>query len=702
MDFKKVFYASGLIIMAVFSLLAVIWFYSEPTKDGDIYFHMAYGKQILQKRSLNIDESIYRWGEMPGFSLYPAWIPDIIFYSIYKRFGISGIYVFRYCVIFLLVFMTLIYMRKLKIPLDFISLFAILTFLVLGKSALMLKADLFTGVFFFLFVLLYFYIRETKNKKLVWLFPLISILWANSHISVIVGLGFLFLSLSVEFLFFRKDKLYLWILPGFILSAGVIFLNNKPAYYLGIFKNLVWHVLQLAAFSGKKFFFEKHLMAFQPITLDISNFYVLILLVATAVYLLLLIAYVKQNCGRCDKASVIKAVPWWHFVFILPFLRFFFLFSRMVFFISPVILFLVFWLRKRIDIAAAWSDLFRGVLYLTLTTFSMIALYHISVKRTDLTWMQDGKWVPLRAAYVIKHYVRPGIKVFNSYSAGSYFMLEFDGKNKVFIDSRAGAPFSKYMKCSTSFDLKKEIKDMDFDLVFIGYKDINFLRSFGDLKDYELLFWSDAGAMFIRKDKQSILKASADKIRSLSGFTSNMKNNIYRDNAFIFFIYIGRLDLAKQIYDISTQGIDNREDTAWSVILDAESSKCPAREYLSVIHRLLLFPTHIKATLLDLWRKREARLVEKGDFNMALAYEDLAARIESDAYIWRHMYNCGILHLLLSRNSTGNINRDAGLTYINAMLDYCGKDIAKCRDAIIKKANAIKDGKSDNLSVLLK
>src|SRR5580692_10692402 len=82
--------------LAIPLLLIVALRFAQPIEDGDLFWHMKYGSQILERGTLRTDHSLYSWMPASNDAIYCAWTGELLFLALWKAFGIAGIFVLRY------------------------------------------------------------------------------------------------------------------------------------------------------------------------------------------------------------------------------------------------------------------------------------------------------------------------------------------------------------------------------------------------------------------------------------------------------------------------------------------------------------------------------------------------------------------------------------------------------------------------------
>ena len=188
------------------------------------------------------------------------WGASIIFYLFYKYLGAVGFVIFQALALFGTAFFVIktqqIQKHAYPASLTFMALFL---FLFFHLNPSLVRCHSFSFFFFSVFL----YILEKarlQNSKLVWLIPLITILWNNIHGGVVAGLGIVFIYFAGELLSKKPWKRYL--IP-LLVSIPLLVINPYGFEYLNF--------LISANTKNRKFitewwsvFVQKHAMYYYP------------------------------------------------------------------------------------------------------------------------------------------------------------------------------------------------------------------------------------------------------------------------------------------------------------------------------------------------------------------------------------------------------------------------------------------------------
>jgi len=198
---KKQKIKSDLIIVGLL-FLALFLFFLLPPIDPDLGWHLRCGQEIWQQKGFCSQNRFSVLLENYSWTNH-HWLYQIVLFPVYKLAGFWGLSVLGSFIISLslLIF-------YLAIKNSFLEKI-IATILVIlfsgGVFSLGVRSQL-SGFLFFNFLLLIFS-RIEKKFKLIWFFPLVMLVWANSHGSFVLGLiliGFFWLRQLIIFLFSIK------------------------------------------------------------------------------------------------------------------------------------------------------------------------------------------------------------------------------------------------------------------------------------------------------------------------------------------------------------------------------------------------------------------------------------------------------------------------------------------------------------------
>jgi len=214
-----------LFFVAIFLLLFIITVQSQYL-DYDIWARLIAGMGVVEGHHvLKADFLSYT----PTHVWYDhEYGSGVIFYCFLKYFGKYSLLILQTIILFFTFFFVLkaIEIRGIKRPYNII--FWIISILAISRVITPIRCQLFSFLFFAVFL----YILEkakTGKYKILYLLPLITLLWNNLHGGVVAGLGLTVLYIFGEIL--NKNKIKHYILAG-LSSLAVLIINPWGISYL--------------------------------------------------------------------------------------------------------------------------------------------------------------------------------------------------------------------------------------------------------------------------------------------------------------------------------------------------------------------------------------------------------------------------------------------------------------------------------------
>lgn len=175
-------------ILSITIFIIILLLSIEPVINYDIWWHLKTGEIILQNGEIP-DKDIFSYTKAGEKWINHEWLSQVIFYLTYKLFGLYGPIILKTFVLMMSFFV--IYKRNQLFLKEYYNIFSIML-IVMISSIFWISRPL---IFQFLFIPLTLYIldiHDRKQKKIIWTFPLLMLIWVNLHGSFIFGLLLLF------------------------------------------------------------------------------------------------------------------------------------------------------------------------------------------------------------------------------------------------------------------------------------------------------------------------------------------------------------------------------------------------------------------------------------------------------------------------------------------------------------------------------
>ncbi|HEY4716365.1 MAG TPA: tetratricopeptide repeat protein [bacterium] len=499
-----------LLIVFFISLLAflasIIYIY-----DYDFWFHLASGREIFNRGGLP-DKEIFCYPSLNLPYWNPEWLFDLALYAVYLIGSFKVVVLFKSFII-AMVFAVLALDSFVPYRRRFLSLAVLFFTMLLMRHRFVERPD----IFLFLFISIQVYLLDIaiyQRKKLFLWFPVIQLLWVNMHPSFVLGFYifgvFIFAGIAGHFL---RNKIKLnavdivpceYIKPVFIvllISIAVSLLNPsllKP--FVAPFEFIASQVykdeiseLQPPAWQNFKLLFVLTPVLAISFLLSFRRFSLFHLL------LLLPFAYMGHSAARYVSIYSVLAAP------------------------VMVRNFSAFWeqvkekLKFKIPIPKGISGFLKIALVVTILVVEILIVRGIPpIGKRDRVFGFGINSINFPEG-ALRYIDSNGIygNIFNTYHYGGYIIWREFPKRKPFMDGRGYLPeglLDNALTARVNFETFQNLeKEYRFDIVIVDYPTDEIILSYEDMKgvdlgftsqDWMLVYWDDAGMVYLRKDGQ--------------------------------------------------------------------------------------------------------------------------------------------------------------------------------------------------------
>jgi hypothetical protein len=176
--------------------LALAVVYAEPLQDGDVFWHLTYGQQMLDRHTLRLDHSLYSWMPDQTDTIYCAWAAELLLLGLWRLFGFTGLYVLRYLV--LAGVLALLWRHAWRRGLGRSAVTAVVLLLVAlsVKAGTVVKPELLSLLLFTALVHLWHRARQADRagadaRRWLAAVPALLLVWANTHGGFVLAVPFL-------------------------------------------------------------------------------------------------------------------------------------------------------------------------------------------------------------------------------------------------------------------------------------------------------------------------------------------------------------------------------------------------------------------------------------------------------------------------------------------------------------------------------
>ncbi len=489
-------WALGLVVLLTLGIR-----YAEPVRDGDLWWQMAYGRYLIEHRTLIPDHTAFTWTPAENAAVYCAWLSEIFLYLLHAAGGLPALFAFRYACLLIFVLAVYLLARRLGVAGHPLTWLICLLGVLMSQNAAYIKPEIFSYVFMTLTVLAWLRIKGGGNRarRTCWLLPALMLLWVNSHGGFIFGAVF-FLVMGIgealNLLFTPEAAIPAAVRPPFfsalVLSGLAIFVTpygwRYPAHLVS---SLLVHTQE-----GYFKVIEAYMSTLDP---RAAHFHYASYLAAAGLILLSLMAH-RTKHPRPDYAILLT-----NLAFAFLFTRF----LRATYYWAPV------FSLSAVHLLARRPRGFRpdgrlpasalgGLILLACVFFGARACFDAVCKPYGSRWCGFGISYqnPVEAADFIRSHL-PRYRLGNDYGSGGYLLWALWPEEKVMIDPRQ-FPFKAWLDRYGAFHsgvrVRAFLRDFPFQVCCVRYECRGLIGWFLHAPDWKLAFYGPAAAVFARKD----------------------------------------------------------------------------------------------------------------------------------------------------------------------------------------------------------
>jgi len=529
------------IIALLCLFLVAVLFHLPRGDDYDFWWHIKYGEIFVHSGPWAVDHSVFSWTPANNDWKYVTWIGSSLLYLIYQLHCFPLFYLLNLALLFVPFFLYIKYLNSFGEKLEVSNILS-LVLVTLVVTPMYFKPDSFSFLFFAVAVYIYFIAKE-KNSALFYFYPLLFLIWVNTHGVFIFGYALiivLFMGEFAAYLIAREEVMSSTMLLSFlysiILSGLALCINPFGIHYL------VYLADSLSSSSYTKYF--DRMVAYSRLWDFLYTQAIVVRVITTAWYLVLmfivfLIVYVRTMRVRKKIFAPIILVNCVFFYLSMLHARSAFLYPLVWLFSNAYLL--------RGGLEKITPKRLSIVFLILIIIFSA---FHIKTNLTinsRNTWFAVSyeDWFPETEAAFLKTNKIPG-PLFNDYLSGGYLIWRLYPEYKVFVDTRYG-PYSDSVTSDWGLlkddpsegNFKTFIDKYGFKSAFVNVLEGEILKCFLYSPDWRLIYFGSNAAIFIRTD---ISKDLTLNIPQLSAERFSQLNNPVALGS-IFGIYMSRSDV---------------------------------------------------------------------------------------------------------------------------------------------------------------
>ncbi|NOS84299.1 MAG: hypothetical protein HOP31_04075 [Ignavibacteria bacterium] len=504
---------SGYVLTGLLIVLVGILATSKLFIDDDVFWHLATGRYIAGSGF-----------SIPAYDLFgfvtagTYWIPfewgwDVLTYYLYNMGDYLMLSILRFILVLGIFAFLYLSAKRAKLPISIYAILAvILAFGMLVRFSV--RPHLVTYAFLMLLLfLLYSFYHYKKNIKILYILPVIFLIWANMHMGVLLGAGIFFLfviTISANY-YFAKGKNHEYnfsssdlktLLIIFLLSITALLLNP---HFVQTYQYAISHS-QMDSLDDIQEWKS-------PFDAKFASFYYIKIYYF---YLLLALPVLYYSFRKKDLFTALLAVSM--AVYSTQSLRF--IYDYMIVLTIPAVISLGWLVNLNIRNLAGrlLGSVYLNIALIIITAYLVVNTYNNSIYKEQLgnRFRETGTGInedfyPVQLAEFMKKekITELGSNPFNNLRMGGFFIWNFPGKRN-FIDSRnlnneIMSEFKSIDQRHAGFEDKLDKYGIDFVMYSLPYLttsagDIekNLIAYLSKSENWKLIYWDDKSFLFVR------------------------------------------------------------------------------------------------------------------------------------------------------------------------------------------------------------
>jgi len=535
--------STALLAALVLGVFAVL--FTEPVQDGDPWWQMAYGRELLRNRTLVPDHTVFTWTPAERDTIYCSWISQIFLYLAHCVGGLPLLFAFRYACMLLL---PLAFWRQARAaglagrPLAWLLC---LLGVLMSYGAAHLKPEIFSYACFVLTAATWMRVKraDVRAARACYLLPLIMVVWVNSHGGFIFGLFFLilmFVGEEMNALYCERAALPLQVRKHLFLAVALSGLAVLATPYGWAYPMQLVRALASPVSAAMM----SQIQAYRSIfTAGAERLHLLEYLCCAALLMAVLIA-MRLRSGEVDWALVLTNVG-----LAIIYARF----IRAAFYWPPVLVFSALRLLSQLGTASVRRRLLAAR---TVEGLAVAALLFLAGRTVweRVTSPPKARWSGVGISYYNPveeaEYIRQrlaGCRLGNDYVSGGYLLWKLWPDTKVLIDPRQ-FPFRKWYATYRDFEIGRDVnallKRFPADAWCMSHHYEKPLSRFVGSARWAPVFYGPAAAVFVRTDGPC-----RDAPRGRGAGIADIRNLTQARYVLEFALIIGDVEGARLILD---------------------------------------------------------------------------------------------------------------------------------------------------------
>ncbi|MDO9315557.1 MAG: hypothetical protein Q7T97_13540 [Burkholderiaceae bacterium] len=245
--------AGWLLIVIAASAVAVR--FASPILDSDLFWQMAYARQMIEHGTLVLDHTTFSWTPSSNATVYCAWIAELTLHGLWNAFGPPGMFALCYAAALLIVWLMWRHARGMGMKLSPMLVMVVLIVVLASAGVIHAKPELFSVVFTHMVLWACFRAKwadrqgDHRAVRYLALLPATMLVWVNTHGGFILLAPVLAAVLAGELInrqaspgIAMSSRCLRWLLAACVLCAlATLATPYGVEYPVQLFMDYVWN-----------------------------------------------------------------------------------------------------------------------------------------------------------------------------------------------------------------------------------------------------------------------------------------------------------------------------------------------------------------------------------------------------------------------------------------------------------------------------
>ena len=204
-------------------LLAVVAVrFAEPITDGDIFWHLVYGQEMLAARSPVVDHAAFSWMPASNALIYCAWLAEVGLAAVFHWWGFAGLFALRYAAVLVSIGLLAMHAWTEGVLWRAERWLVLLVVVLASVVGTLLKPEMLSLVLWNALAFCGFAAMRGAGLRPLYAMPAILVIWVNTHGAFLLAAPFVAIVLGTAWVVLPQRRRH-------VIAAGLLCLGATAA-----------------------------------------------------------------------------------------------------------------------------------------------------------------------------------------------------------------------------------------------------------------------------------------------------------------------------------------------------------------------------------------------------------------------------------------------------------------------------------------